>query len=152
MVNRSQEINQMASHMKNLLLGMMRHPTTPVATLPLLQGAERNMILHDWNRTDADFPKNVCTHHLFMETANKHPDVTAVVAGNPTAPSPVETLRSLLLPEKYGLYDPELVQPPPQWKVLRVEEPNPRLSVIQGNNAIVVSLQHPHITFTQPLR
>ena len=48
----------------------------------MLSEAERQQILYEWNRTQADYPKNVCIHELFEAQVKRTPEATAVVCGD----------------------------------------------------------------------
>src|SRR5208283_4112917 len=67
------------SHYETLLLGMVDNAEQPVSRLPLLNAASRQQMLVDWNRTAADYPRNVCVHQLFEAQARKTPDAIAAV-------------------------------------------------------------------------
>jgi amino acid adenylation domain-containing protein len=45
----------------------------------VLDDAERNRILYDWNQTDAGFPSDKCIHQMFEEQAARSPDAPAVL-------------------------------------------------------------------------
>ena len=61
------------SHYQTLLLGMVANVEQPVTRLPLLSPANRQQMLADWNRTVADYPRNLCVHQLFEAQARKTP-------------------------------------------------------------------------------
>ena len=46
----------------------------------MLPDAERQRILYEWNRTQAEYPKDVCIHHLFEAQVKRTPETTAVVS------------------------------------------------------------------------
>ncbi|HEY2116418.1 MAG TPA: amino acid adenylation domain-containing protein, partial [Candidatus Angelobacter sp.] len=45
----------------------------------MLSDAERQQILYEWNRTQAEYPKGVCIHELFEAQVKRTPEATAVV-------------------------------------------------------------------------
>jgi non-ribosomal peptide synthetase component F len=47
----------------------------------MLSDAERQQILYEWNRTQAEYPKDVCIHELFEAQVKRTPEATAVVFG-----------------------------------------------------------------------
>ena len=51
-----------------------------IAELPALTERERNQVLHEWNRTGAEFP-DVCVHELFEQQVARTPGAVAVVFG-----------------------------------------------------------------------
>ncbi|HET9285869.1 MAG TPA: AMP-binding protein, partial [Candidatus Angelobacter sp.] len=48
----------------------------------LLSDAERQQVSYEWNRTQAEYPKNVCIHELFEAQVKRTPEATAVVFGD----------------------------------------------------------------------
>ena len=62
------------SHYETLLLGMVENADQSLARLPLLNEAGRRQLAVDWNRTTADYPRNLCVHQLFEAQARKTPD------------------------------------------------------------------------------
>src|SRR5215467_9999981 len=46
----------------------------------MLSNAERHQILHEWNRTHAEYPE-VCIHELFEAQVKRTPAATALVFG-----------------------------------------------------------------------
>ncbi|SDY22683.1 amino acid adenylation domain-containing protein [Lysobacter sp. yr284] len=50
----------------------------PVAGFDLIGADERRRLLHDWNRTDADYPREACFHHLFEQQARRAPEAVAL--------------------------------------------------------------------------
>ncbi len=53
-------------------------PDTPVADLPLMPDAERNLVLNEWNATEADYADTLCIHQHFEAQADKTPDAPAL--------------------------------------------------------------------------
>jgi amino acid adenylation domain-containing protein len=47
----------------------------------MLSNAERQQILYEWNRTQAEYPKDVCIHELFEAQVKRTPEATALVFG-----------------------------------------------------------------------
>jgi len=47
----------------------------------MLSEAERQQILYEWNRTQAEYSKDVCIHELFEAQVKRTPETTAVVFG-----------------------------------------------------------------------
>jgi amino acid adenylation domain-containing protein len=48
----------------------------------MLSDAERQHMLYEWNRTQAEYPKDVCIHELFEAQVKRTPEATAVVFGD----------------------------------------------------------------------
>ena len=56
----------------------------PVAGIDLLDADERRLQLRDWNRTEADYPRDACFHHLFEQQARRTPRATALECAGAT--------------------------------------------------------------------
>lgn len=65
-------------HLHTLLHAIVRDMSQPVAAVPLLAPAERELILGRWNATEADYPADRCVHELVAEQAARTPDAVAV--------------------------------------------------------------------------
>ncbi len=61
-----------------LLEAALAEPDRPLASLPLIDAAERAQILVDWNRTETAFPRNATVAELFAEQARQRPEATAL--------------------------------------------------------------------------
>jgi amino acid adenylation domain-containing protein len=48
----------------------------------MLSNAERQQILHEWNKTHAEYPEDMCIHELFEAQVKRTPEATAVVFGS----------------------------------------------------------------------
>ncbi len=72
-------IRRMMGHFKTLLEGIVAAPERPISHLPLLTESERYQLLVEWNDTRADYPQDVCVHHLFEAQVARTPNTVAVV-------------------------------------------------------------------------
>ena len=72
-------IERMIGHYRTLLEGIVGDPNERIAFLPLLTERERHRILVEWNDTEADYPEELCVHHLFEAQVKRTPDAVAVV-------------------------------------------------------------------------
>ena len=72
-------VTRMADHLRVLLESMVAEPECCVWELPLLTRGERHQLLVEWNRTDAEYPRNACAHELFEAQAKRSPDAVAAV-------------------------------------------------------------------------
>jgi aspartate racemase len=72
-------IARMIGHFQTLLEGIVANPATRLWDLPLLMAAERHQLLVEWNKTQVDYPKDACIHHLFEAQVERTPDAVAVV-------------------------------------------------------------------------
>ena len=70
-------VERMAGHYRTLLEGVLAEPDCKVATLPLLTSAESHQIQVEWNRTQADYPRDKTIHQLFAAQAARTPSATA---------------------------------------------------------------------------
>jgi amino acid adenylation domain-containing protein len=71
-------IDRMLGHYERLLDGITADADCPVGQLPLLAENECVRKLVDWNRTQADFPDDICIHQLFEAQAERHPEAIAL--------------------------------------------------------------------------
>ena len=71
-------VERMAGNLLTLLEAAVADPDQPVATLPLLTGAEKQS-LAAWNDTLDVGVRGHCLHHLFERQAEKTPEAIAVV-------------------------------------------------------------------------
>lgn len=74
-------IARLLAHYRTLLEAIAAAPATRIAKLPLLTPADRHQLLHDWNNSATDYPRDACIHDLFAESVRKTPDAPAVLAG-----------------------------------------------------------------------
>ena len=70
-----------------LLLRDALHLTgKPVSSLALISAADRDRLLHTWNRTDMDFPRDRTIQQLFETQVDLTPDATALIDGTERIP------------------------------------------------------------------
>ena len=74
-------ITRMARHWSNLLRALVDNPERRVGELPMLDAAELQTQVHDWNRTGADYPTRHCLQHLLQAQVERTPQATALVFG-----------------------------------------------------------------------
>jgi amino acid adenylation domain-containing protein len=74
-------IERMLGHLRTLITAAVANPGLKLTELPLLTEVERGQILTEWNKTEADFPMDLCAHDLIEEHAIRTPDAEAVVLG-----------------------------------------------------------------------
>jgi amino acid adenylation domain-containing protein/non-ribosomal peptide synthase protein (TIGR01720 family) len=74
-------IERILGYFRILLEGIVHDPTMPLWQLPLLPAEERRHLVVDWNRTEADFPRDATVHALFAAQARRTPDAVAVACG-----------------------------------------------------------------------
>src|SRR4051812_19569668 len=72
-------IQRMIGHFQMLLQAVLNQPDEVIGRLAMLTPPERNQLLHEWNATETDFPRDKCIHHLFEEQVQRTPDAIALV-------------------------------------------------------------------------
>lgn len=73
------EVERFAGYFRRLLDGVLREPATRVGSVDLLDRAERQRLVSDFNQTAAAYPETACVHFLFEEQAARTPDRLALV-------------------------------------------------------------------------
>jgi amino acid adenylation domain-containing protein len=73
-----------AGHYRRLLEAIVANPDQPIAALPLLSDSERKLLLADWNRTTAEYPRHSCLHTLIEEQTARNPDAIALTFSGST--------------------------------------------------------------------
>ncbi|WKB55699.1 non-ribosomal peptide synthetase [Eleftheria terrae] len=68
-----------AGYLVRLLAAMAADESQPAHRLPLLDRAERQQLLHDWNATEVDYPRDRCLHELIEACVARQPEAVAVV-------------------------------------------------------------------------
>ncbi len=83
----STRIRRLASHLTTLFGALAEHPGRALVDLPLLNTAERQQIVVEWNDTSQTVPKGgpgdqagerQCLHHLLEKQAGRSPDAIAL--------------------------------------------------------------------------
>ena len=72
-------IARLGEHWLNLLRAIVANPTQRIAELPMLDGAQRRLIVEDWNRTYADYPNHLPVHQLIEAQVARDPHAEALV-------------------------------------------------------------------------
>jgi amino acid adenylation domain-containing protein len=75
-------IERMAAQFQNLLEGIAADASRPIAELPWLSPAERQQVLVDFNRTEMEYPRDLCLHDVFQQQAERTPDAIALMFGD----------------------------------------------------------------------
>ncbi|MFG0214768.1 amino acid adenylation domain-containing protein, partial [Brevibacillus porteri] len=75
-------IQRMAEHYHNIANEVIQNPDITLDEIPLISAEERNMLLVEWNETEAAFPQALCIHDLFEKRVQQTPDAVAVVYEN----------------------------------------------------------------------
>jgi amino acid adenylation domain-containing protein len=75
-------ISRLCRHFGVLLQAIARDPDQSVSGLPLLTEADRQQLLVEWNRTEADYPREVALAELVEAQVERTPEAVAVVCGS----------------------------------------------------------------------
>jgi len=71
-------IERWLGHFEQLLRSIVEDPEALVSELDVIPESERRELLVDWNATQAEFPREMCSHELFEAQARRTPDAVAV--------------------------------------------------------------------------
>ena len=71
-------IRRMAEHFQVLLRNIVENPHERLTALTIMTEAEQQRILKEWNKREADYPKDSCIHELFEAQAVRKSDTIAV--------------------------------------------------------------------------
>ncbi len=61
-----------------LLEAVCADPDMRLADVPLISPLERELVLHAWNATGVEFPRELCVHELFEQQVAENPDAPAL--------------------------------------------------------------------------
>ncbi len=75
-------IVRMAGHFLTLLEAIARDPNERISQLQLLNPAEQNQLLFQWNENRSDYPRDKCIHQLFEAQVERTPETIALIFGN----------------------------------------------------------------------
>jgi len=74
------DASAMANQLGHFLSALsLSEDSETLGSLSLLDSAEREKILHDWNDTEVDYPQDICVHDLFARQVDRRPDATALI-------------------------------------------------------------------------
>src|SRR5260221_3397861 len=71
-------VERMLGHWQRLLESAVEDPQRRVGELEMLSSAEREQLLHEWNDTALEDPREVCVHELFEMQVEPRPEAGAV--------------------------------------------------------------------------
>jgi len=71
-------VRRFLSHYASILESIVLDPGKRISDINMLSPDERKQLLTDFNRTDADFPRNMIIQQIFEEQAERLPDRIAV--------------------------------------------------------------------------
>ncbi|MGF1426683.1 amino acid adenylation domain-containing protein [Kitasatospora sp. LaBMicrA B282] len=73
-----ERIGRLTGHLRTLLTGLIADPDARLGDVPMLTAPERELLVHGWNDTRADYPSEACVHQLFERQAAAHPERPAL--------------------------------------------------------------------------
>ena len=71
-------VERWLGHLKVLLSAMVADEACTLANLPLLTEPEREQIIHGFNATRAEYPRQALIHELFEQQVERTPEALAV--------------------------------------------------------------------------
>jgi len=83
---REETVQRIAAHFQFLLESGLSEPELPLDEIDILSGAERGMILQDFNDTALEFPNDWTVPAMFAGQVAKTPDRIAIVGANGNSP------------------------------------------------------------------
>jgi amino acid adenylation domain-containing protein len=69
----------MHTALERLVQALEVAPGRATGSIDVLPEAERRVVVEEWNRTDAEYPRDVCVHELFQAQVARAPGAVAVV-------------------------------------------------------------------------
>ncbi len=72
-------MTRMLNHFQGLLEKIITNPDLRISSISLLGEQEQQQILNEWNKTEADYPRDRCVHECIEYLAEQNPDTLAVV-------------------------------------------------------------------------
>ena len=72
-------IRRMLGHFANVMRAGIDDPDRPIAELPMMDQREQEQVLIEWNRTTADYPRDLTIHQAFEHQVDATPDNTALL-------------------------------------------------------------------------
>ncbi|SFJ93142.1 amino acid adenylation domain-containing protein, partial [Paenibacillus sp. UNC496MF] len=76
---KEETVQRMIGHLEQILRTAASEPNGRIDDMPLLTEEEKRQILHDFNQTQSEYPRDKTIHQLFEEQVEKTPDNVSVV-------------------------------------------------------------------------
>ena len=73
------DVRRLSEYLRSLLETIPAHVEQSLLQLPALTRDEQQRLLHDWNQTQAQYPKDACVHELFEMQVARSPEADAVL-------------------------------------------------------------------------
>jgi amino acid adenylation domain-containing protein len=71
-------IRRMLGHFEKLLTAVVENPDLGLGQIPIISTEEQRQVLFDWNRTAADYSRDLPLHKAFESQADRSPNATAL--------------------------------------------------------------------------
>ena len=78
---RRESIERMIAHLRNVLAAIAENTNVLLGNINILSPAERQQLLHEFNDTSQDYPRDKTVHQLFEEQVKRMPDHVALMFG-----------------------------------------------------------------------
>ncbi|HEV2735654.1 MAG TPA: amino acid adenylation domain-containing protein, partial [Longimicrobiaceae bacterium] len=75
-------MRRLVGHFTRLVEQVAADPDARLSEVALLGGAERRLLVEEWNRTERPYPRGVCIHELFEAQVARRPEAAALVWGD----------------------------------------------------------------------
>jgi amino acid adenylation domain-containing protein len=85
---RQETVEQLSRHFVTLLEAVVTHPELALNQVEILSFLEKEQLIHDFNDTYADYPKDKTIHELFAAQVKRTPDHVALVEIHETHEKP----------------------------------------------------------------
>ncbi|MCP4154981.1 MAG: AMP-binding protein, partial [bacterium] len=80
-------VEQIRSHLKKIITQVVENPQIHVKDIQIVTEKEKAKILHEFNDTAVEYPREKTIHQLFEEQVERAPDKVAIVGNTHPAPS-----------------------------------------------------------------
>ncbi|HEX8361031.1 MAG TPA: amino acid adenylation domain-containing protein, partial [Longimicrobium sp.] len=77
-------VERYLGYLRRVLAAMAADECQPIGRIALVDGAERRMLVEEWNATAAEYPAEACIHELFEAQARRTPGAAALVHAGET--------------------------------------------------------------------
>ncbi len=71
-------VGRMSESLEAILEGIAANPDAPIGDVPAMSSTDRERLVHDWNATGRDYPRDARVHELIERQARRTPDRVAV--------------------------------------------------------------------------
>ncbi|HEU4884114.1 MAG TPA: amino acid adenylation domain-containing protein, partial [Longimicrobium sp.] len=75
-------VERWLGYLRRALEAFVADDRQAVDALPLLPESERRLVLGEWNRTEAEYPRGLCIHELFQAQVRRTSDAVALISGD----------------------------------------------------------------------